>query len=225
MSWKRFTYFTAVLALMVCLGGTAIAETHTEFVTGNPITGPVNENTPFIIGNYVDFADLNTPGNRTAGIVSGVTPGDTIQLLEIPAGTYVMDVGVRIASAWSTPTIAAATSSCSNVAIGDGSSTSGWFSMDWGPSASGVTIASMTSGVTFSFPATVEYSPNYLTKGAYAMTGGKYYSAADTIDAVIPAANSRFFQQAAAGGVTDLQLQVWAICVQRNTNKAYGSVR
>jgi hypothetical protein len=50
--------------------------------------------------------------------------------------------------------------------------------------------------------------------------GGKWYSTADTIDAVIPEA-ATWGGAVAAAGLTDFQVQVWAICVKPSSQEAY----
>lgn len=212
MNWKRFVSIVAVLGMLFAFSATAMAETHTRFVTGNPTT-KAPDNTVFIISNTLDFSDLRTTGPSGTGALSGVTRSDVVQLLDIPAGTYVLGVGASIYSAWTTSGL-----TCSGVLIGDGSGTSGWIAtMDWGPTASGT---STTSGVTgMGAGSAGEYIVRHPGMGDGG--GGKYYSAADTIDAVIPAGGDGWGGKAVASALTDFQLQIWAVCIKPSTQEAY----
>ena len=212
MNWKRVTAYVAALALVFCFVGTAMAgaaaKVQTSFTTGFAQPQP-KDFEQYIISNYCYFGDLTT------GVNSGVTGGDTVQLLRIPAGTYVKRVGIRIASAWST-----SGATCNGVTIGDGDDTNGWIqTIDFGASASGVSI----SGVTAAIDATVA-APYYPAQGAYNWVG-KYYTAADTIDAIIPVIARNTGDAGAIAGCTDMKIQVWAECYKPNTNYNYKRVQ
>jgi hypothetical protein len=207
MNWKRVTSYIAALALVFCFAGSAMAagdaKVQSSFTTGFA-TPTVPEHQTFVISNYCDFSKLYT------NTYSGVTGGDTVQLLVIPAGTMVNRVGIRIASAWST-----SGATCNGVTIGDGSDANGWIqSIDFGPSASGVSV----SGVTAAIDSTsASYMP---AQGAYAWVG-KYYSSADTIDATIPVIARTAGLAGAIAGCTDMKIQVWAECYKPNSTYRY----
>lgn len=196
MNWKRTFILLATITLVVC--GSAMAATHSKFVTGNPIYDP-KDNEVFVISNTVDFGDLSTAGPVATGVLSGVTPSDVVQLLDIPAGTIVKNVGIYIYSAWGTSGV-----TCPAVTIGDGTDPNGWITaVDFGPSASGVSNSN----------------------GAYVLVTtdfdlAKYYSTADTIDATIPAVANTWRPQSLSG-LTDFVLQIWAECVKPSTQEAY----
>lgn len=202
MYWKKIFSLISALVICIALAGTVWAETHTEFVTGNPIYQPVNDHAVYIISNTLDFADLTTV--NASGGTSGVTNGDVVQLLDIPAGTIVKNIGARIYSAWST-----SGATMAGVTIGDGTDPNGWITaFDFGAEATGVSNSN----------------------GAYVLVTtdfdtGKYYSAADTIDAVIPSINRQPGFPGAVGGATDFQLQIWAECVTPSVQNAYGKLR
>jgi hypothetical protein len=211
MNWKRVTSYVAALALVFCFAGLAMAEdakVQSSFTTGFAQPQP-KDFEQYVISNYCNFADLKT------GIYSGVTGGDTVQLLVIPAGTYVKKVGIRIASAWSTSGATA-----NGVTIGDGSDVNGWIqSVDFGPTASGVSV----SGATAAIDGTVAVAYSY-AQGAYSYLG-KYYSSADTIDAVIPIIARGSGVAGTIAGCTDLKVQVWAECYKPTSNYNYKRVQ
>lgn len=192
-------------AMAICTAWVAFAETHTEFTTGNPLYSP-KKNEVAIISNTVDFSDLDTTGAGTAGAISGVTRSDTVALLDIPAGTVVLQVGVYIASAWGTSGL-----TCYGATIGDGDDTAGWISaVDFGPTASGTSISS--GGTTYII---ASGGGQYAAGGKYG-NAGKYYSSADTIDATLPAWAHR-----ATAGLTDFILRPWAMVIKPSTQEAY----
>lgn len=212
---KRTWVSIVVVALIFCFVGFArAAETHSRFVTGFVSPEPP-QNVPYIISNTLNFADLKT------GVLSGVSRDDTVQLLPIPAGTIVKSVGINIYSAWST-----VGTTCYGVTIGDGAGVTGWMpSVDFGPSATGVSgsYASEVSGfATDAEPVTTgEHNMEYLNLGDYARVGGKYYSTADTIDAVIPAIQAVGGIDSSDAAVTDFVLRIWAECVKPSTQYRY----
>jgi hypothetical protein len=196
MFWKKML-IAGVLAVFVALsGGTVMAATITDFVSGNPVYAPDQENQVFVISNKLDFGDIDDyPG-------SGVTTGDVVQLLDVPAGMIVNAVGVHIYS--NSGTVAATTVSASTV--GDGSDADGWITdVDLAPSASGVS-STYEDGIS----------------GAYQTTyGGKYYSSADTIDITIGTVAGVDY----TSGVTGIELGVWAEGIMAPTKEHYGTLR
>lgn len=197
-----------VFALLFGFSGFVGAEVHSRFVTGFTTPEPP-QNTTFIIANTLNFADLKVKGNAGTEL-SGVSKSDTVQLLSIPAGTIVKDVGINIYSAWSTAGL-----TCYGVTLGDGTTTDGWLlSVDFGPSASGV---SRTGGVS-SWTIAGNAGTSIISAPKYAYAGGKYYSAADTIDATIPAVDSTNNSYARC---TDFVLRVWAECIKPSTQYRY----
>lgn len=217
MNWKRFVSIAAVVGMVFAFSATALAETHTRFVTGNP-EPKIHDNSVFIISNTLDFSDLRTTNLTGSALQAGVTRGDTVQLLDIPAGVVVLGVGMNIYSAWTTSGL-----TCSGAYIGDGSGVSGWLqSIDLGPTASG-TSTTFLSGVSGLYGGNVAISTTgnhtlqyIVNPGSYATAGGKYYSAADTIDLVLPNWAHR-----TSSGLTDFVMQVWATCVKPSTQEAY----
>lgn len=200
MYWKKVCSLISALVICIALAGTAWAATHTEFVTGNPVYRPANDHSVYIISNTVDFADLSTAG------LSGVTTGDVVQLLDIPAGTIVKNVGVYIYSAISAESGTTAT----GATVGDGADPNGWIT-----TVDLARVAAAVSGVSNS-------------NGAYVLGTtdfdiGKYYATADTIDMTITLVSlqARYI----VSGLTDLQVQVWAECITPSTQNAYGKLR
>jgi len=193
------TFKLVALAIVtVLLGGTVWAATITDFVTGNPVYAPDRDNAVFVISNKLDFGDIDDYAN------SGVTSSDVVQLLDIPAGMVVKNVGLRINTAWG-----AAGNTCYGVTIGDGTDPNGWITaVDFGPTSSGVSRAN----------------------GAYHLVTtdgdiGKYYSATDTIDAVIPeVAEATTGSGWSATGLTDFVVEVWAEGIMAPGGKNYGAV-
>lgn len=227
---KRTFNLMLALVLMFALAGAALAETHTEFVTGNPVMD-VQPGQVYVISNTLNFGDLDTPGPYATGILGGVSRfGETVQLLDVPANTYVRDVGINIYSAWGTTNAAAVGGSGTGltmhgVQIGDGADTDGWIrTVDFGPSASGVSSGSI-SGTTLDAiggAAGVITVATYTNMAAYHRVGGKMYTTADTIDALLPVYSHR---AATVSGLTDFVLQVWAECVAVSSQQAYGTLR
>ena len=216
MNWKRITSLFAALCLVFFMAGTAMAQTtHTRFITGAPQFEP-KDNSVFVIANTLDFTDLRATAPYGTAALAGVSRSDVVQLLSVPAGTIVKSVGVNIYSAWSTSGITAA-----GVTIGDGSDVDGWITaVDFGPSASGVSSSALNevSGFAVGTNTTAgAHTMAYVVNpGAYAFAGGKYYSAADTIDAVIPATSHQTYARC-----TDFVVRVWAECVKPSVKKAY----
>lgn len=112
--------------------------------------------------------------------VKGVlAQNDVAQLIKIPANTWVS--GLR----WVVEKVEGA---ARNFAIGDGATTDGWIA-----TTTGNTLADGFSGPV----ALTEGTPNTVTR----FTGGKFYSADDTIDVLA----------VTAGGLTTMQLRVIVI--------------
>lgn len=88
--------------------------------------------------------------------------GDTCQALKVPAGAMVTNLMLKID-----------TTSTNTVTIGDGDDADGW-----------------RLSTTLSGAGNVVFTPYPATSAAYAQLGGKYYSAEDTIDLVMSAANT-----------------------------------
>lgn len=105
--------------------------------------------------------------------------GDVAEVLNIPAGTWVESVFLEI--------IAPETTATPTISVGDGSGTSSW-----------------VVGVDTSAAA----GTKYLGAGAYAIatgtsqTNGKFYSAADTLDLLMPAGDD----------ATTLKCKIHAVC-------------
>ncbi len=99
---------------------------------------------------------------RVAAGVAALASADVLEIIPVPAKSMVMCAGMDV----TTLNTAAAT-----IALGDGTSTAGYLA------ASAIGAVGSFGGV----PALVEGTPNtYLP----ALAAGKYYSAADTIDAL-----------------------------------------
>lgn len=184
MYWKKL-FIVGFTALVVALtGGTVMAvNTHTDFVTGNAVYAPQDENVVFVIRNKCDFADLATYAT------GGVTTADVVQLLEIPAGMIVNAVGVRI----NTATLSSVTGTAT---VGDGADPNGWITaFDVGGTASGVS-STYEDGIS----------------GVYQTTdGGKYYSTSDTIDIVMPTLSTYdFIAQDPESICTGFVVEAWA---------------
>lgn len=216
MNWKRFTLIVAALMALCLVGGTAMAQTtHSRFVTGAPVHEP-KDNSVFVIANTLDFGDLRATAPSGTAALAGVSKTDTVRLIYIPAGTIVKSVGVEIYSAWGTAGITAY-----GVTIGDGDDADGWLtSVDFGPSATGASISTLAevSGFTVGTNTTggTHTMAYVVAPGAYALKGGKSYTSADTIDAVMPT-----WTNTAYARCTNFVLRIWAECVKPSTKKAY----
>jgi hypothetical protein len=209
VKFLKKTWWAPLVILLIV--GVAFGATHERFTTGNP-EYKNHANEVFVISNRCDFGDLRTTG--PAGVIlSGVTKGDTVQLLDIPAGTYVMAVGFEIITATTDSGITVA-----NVLIGDNADNDGWLSsgvsVTWGATASGVSISS--GGSTYVTPTGGTAQSFYVAGGAYGHTG-KYYSSGATIAAVIPSYGS----QKATSALSDFVVQPFAICIKPSSQKAY----
>jgi len=208
VKFLKKTWWAPLVVLLIV--GVAFGATHERFTTGNP-EYKNHANEVFVISNRCDFGDLRTTGPSGTGVLSGVTKGDVVQLLDIPAGTYVMAVGFEIITATTDSGITVA-----NVSIGDNDDVDGWLgsgvSVTWGLSASGVSISS--GGSTYIIPGT---ATNFYTKGGAYGNTGKYYSSGATIAAVIPLYGS----QKATSALSDFVVQPFAICIKPSSQKAY----
>jgi hypothetical protein len=204
---KKNLFVLIALALMVFFGvGTVMAadaKTQTRFITGFNIAEPVNSFTPYVIYNYCNFADLTT------GSATGVTGGDVVQMLKIPAGTYIKSVGAMISTKWTTTG-----ATCYPVTIGDGNDAKGWIrEMDWGPSASGVSTSAGNTNWSV-YAATLATGVTTMIRPEYFKSGGSYYKSADTIDAVIPVLGRTADLPGGASGLTDFVLKIWAEAIK-----------
>ena len=192
---KRFFSLLAVLCLVFCFGSTAMAvHTHSKFIQGVAEVEPGSDNEVFVISNQLAFSGL-TPFST-----GGVTTADVVNLLRIPAGTYVLDVGMRTVTA---PSMASTTGFAT---IGDSSDVDGWISIyDIGGSSSGVSTSN-DSGVS----------------GAYKNQGGKYYSAAGNISMTIPTLSTwDWLANDPQSICTGFVIQPWAICIKPSTQQRY----
>lgn len=202
MFWKKIVSLVFGLSLVLVLAGTGQAATITDFVEGNPVYAPDSNNAVFVIANRLDFGDIDDYVN------GGVSTADVVQVLDIPAGMIVNAVGWRVNTAYTT-------SSCSGYSwdVGDGADADGWLTT--------VYFSGNASGVSSTYEDGVA--------GVYQTTsGGKYYSAADTIDITV--------QTIAAGTIgtwlandpqsfaTDFVVEVWAEGIMAPLQKAYGTV-
>ena len=203
MFWKRVFSLICGACLVFALAGTASAATIDDFVSGAPVYAPDSNNAVFVISNKLDFADIDNYAN------GGVTTADVVQALRIPAGMIVQAVGWRVNTAYTT-------SSCSGYSwdVGDGSDADGWLTEFY--------FSGNASGVSSTYEDGVA--------GVYQTTdGGKYYSAADTIDITV--------QTIAAGTIgtwldddpesfaTDFVCEFWAQGIMAPTQKEYGGLR
>ena len=205
MFWKKCFSFIAVSAFVImALTGTAQAvNTHADFVLGNPVHEPQDDNNVFIQSNVLDLSGLTT---YPAG---GVSTGDVVQMLDIQAGTFVMHVGIQVYTATHAGNTLEGTPVC---VIGDGDDPNGWMTL--------FDISSKDSGVSTS----IEDGG----AGVYqTLAGGKYYSSDDTIDLTLPTfgATHDGWTEDPASGLTTVVLKVWALCIKPDTQKAYGKLR
>jgi hypothetical protein len=215
---KKNWFVAIVVAAMIFCFGTANAIDHTRFVSGVQTPEPPQSG-DYIISNTLYFSDLQTTGPSTVGFLAGVSRGQTVSLLKIPADTIVKDMGIYIKSAWSN---AGTGATCAGVQIGDSSDTDGWFTeVDFGHTASGV---STSSGCTGYYTFIAESSGvSQMVRPEYFKPGGKYYTADTNIYATLPstqhgtAANGAWY----SGGLTDFQLTIWAECVKPSTQPRY----
>ena len=201
MFWKRVFSFVCGASLVFALTGTVQAATIDDFVSGAPVYAPDSNNAVFVISNKLDFADIDNYAN------GGVTTADVVQVLNVPAGMIVNAVGLRVNTA-------TATSSVTGVAtVGDGSDPDGWITA-W-------TIGASASGVSSTYEDGIA--------GVYQTTdGGKYYSAADTIDVTIPTLATWDWIAAASNPVsfcTDYVVEIWAEGIMAPTQTEYGGLR
>lgn len=131
----------------------------------------------FALGGTVLVSEKDTPKfvllQRTIDFgvaANSVVSGDTVQCLNVPAGFYVLGAGVEV------QTVEATTSAeATKVELGDGSDTNGYLTTALCDLS---TIATNLSGQGFS----VSVGGTVTWQNAYGAQGGKFYSAADTID-------------------------------------------
>ena len=125
----------------------------------------------------LDFAAIAAA--RTAAGASALVATDVLQVLYLPAKTLVLSVGADCTTA---------EGATLTIGVGDGTSTSGYltaFSLN--------SVTSIASAL-----ALTEAAPNTVT----GLTGGKYYSAASTIDVLIN-----------TSGADVAVVTIWAVCV------------
>jgi hypothetical protein len=191
MFWKKVFSLIFGVALVVALTGTVQAQM-TDFVDGAPAFEPADDNDVFVIKNRLDFADLET---YPAG---GVTSASVVQLLNVPANSYITAVYATVSTQWGT---SGETAAC---IIGDGSDTNGYMTaLDLGPTSTGVSKSA----------------------GAY-FDAGRYYSSADTIDLVVDTLRgSKAARTDLRSAVTDAVIDIMAIGYTAPTKKHYGTLR
>lgn len=130
-----------------------------------------------VISVALDFVAIAAA--RLAAGATALTSTDVVQALPIPAKTLVLRVGLDVTTA---------EGATLTIDVGDGADTDGWLD---GVDAN--TAASYCSALTLG-----EATPNTIT----GFSGGKYYSAADTIDVLIN--NS---------GIDTAVMRLWALVV------------
>jgi len=128
--------------------------TYTKYANGTVVTASGGANAAgfpafTVFENTVDFTKVSTP----------LAINDVVQVISIPAGTWVMGVH------WKIETVEGA---ARNFAVGDSTTTNGWIT-----TTSANTLTSGTSTL-----ALTEGMPNTIT----GYSSGKYYSTASTID-------------------------------------------
>lgn len=118
-------------------------------------------------GNAAGFPSFDVIQNVFDAATRNLTAADTVEVLNIPANTYVAHVFYKVLTADGSQTMS----------LGDGSGTSSWISAaDVGTEGNaGCSSLALTAG---SGPGYVESITGY--------SGGKFYSAADTIDILVP---------------------------------------
>lgn len=124
----------------------------------NSAAFPANSTKTHVFKVKLDFAAIAAA--RTAAGATALASGDVLQVIQLPANSYVHCAGIEVTTA---------EGATATVGIGDGSSATGYYA-----AASLNAVASLSST-----PALTEGTPNTFTN-AYAF--GKFYSAADTID-------------------------------------------
>ena len=205
MFWKRVFSIVFGLCLVAGLAGTVPAATITDFVEGNPVYAPDQENVVFVISNKLDFGDINDYVN------GGVSTADVVQALDIPAGMIVNAVGFRVNTAYTL-------TSCSGYSwdVGDGDDADGWLTeFHYGDTGS-------ASGVSSTYEDGVA--------GVYQTTdGGKYYAADDTIDITVQTIAAGtiglWLADDPTSFATDFVVEMWAEGIMAPTKKHYGTLR
>jgi len=138
----------------------------------------------FRLKNTIDTSDIT-------GDYTGIG-ADTMQVLDIPAGTFVSTVILNITTAQT-----AATDTIT-LDVGDGDDADGWLD---GVDAETAAV-SLSSTATYTL---TEGAPNTLAISPAFGETGKYYSAADTIDVLVVNAGS-------TDATDDLVFEITAIC-------------
>ncbi len=161
-------------------------------------------NEVFVISNKLDFADISVYPD------GGVSTADVVQALIVPAGTIVKAVGIRINDPYD------AIAGCSNYTwtIGDGDDADGWHTA--------VFFSGTASGVSSSYEEG--------TAGVYhTLYGGKYYSAADTIDittqTIAAGTIGTWLANDPRSIVTEFVCEIWFEGIKAPTQKNYGTLR
>jgi hypothetical protein len=135
----------------------------TGYNQGTATSGPLPAfalNRIGVISVDLDFAAITTA--RAAASLTALTSGDVLTAIALPAKSLVLRVGLDVT---------VAEGGTLTIDVGDGSDTDGYLD---GVNAN--TVASYASAL-----ALTEAAPNTVT----GYSGGKYYSAADTIDVLI----------------------------------------
>jgi len=136
--------------------------TYTDTLGYNKGSAEHTANMPkaYCVSVVMNFADITAA--RVAAGATALANGDIQQAIQVPAKTYVMQAGIDVTTA---------EGATQTFDLGDGSDPDGWLD-----GVNGNTVASYA-------PAKVlaEATPNTIV--GYSV-GGKYYSAADTIDIV-----------------------------------------
>ena len=119
-----------------------------------------NSNKMYLMEVELDFAAITTA--RAAASLTAFATGDSLQVLSVPAKTFVLTVGIDVTTANGT---------ASTVDIGEtGGDVDGWID---GHDANAIGSACSTNNTL------VDGTPNTFNP---ALGNGKYYAAADTID-------------------------------------------
>lgn len=126
----------------------------------------------FRIERKIDIAALIAAGTITTQLAQN----DVLALIEVPANTLVLGVSYRVVTALTA-------SGTTTMEVGDGDNTAGYIAAASVMSAATTQVNSWAGALTVASPSTF---PN--SSEAYSV--GKFYSAADTIDAKFPAASN-----------------------------------
>lgn len=138
-----------------------IAETYDLAVgDGSGFSATLSSPRALVVEQTLDFA------------VQNVTTGDVVQLIDIPANTYVLAVQAEVVSAATENT-----NTTQTITVGD-SDADGWITslstIAVGDSSSAPTLTATSTSTSFPVSVTAAWSPAY--------GNGKYYTSADTLD-------------------------------------------